>query len=167
MKAFLIGLPGVGKTTIVRRFLKAYSRKVVGFLTPEIRKNGKRMGFEIELIPSGEKLLFASVERISPVRFGKYWISMENLEKVIENVKNLTEKEKADLIVIDEIGKMEMISPKFREFVEELVSSPKNLLCVVHRAYAKKFEKYGKVIFVTTENRDTLPELLLKLFETR
>ncbi len=167
MKVFLTGLPSVGKTTIVKKFLKAYSRKVVGFFTPEIRKNGKRMGFEIELIPSDEKLLFASVDRISPVGFGKYWISMKNLEKSIENVKNLTEKEKADLIVIDEIGKMEMISPKFREFVEELVSSPKNLLCVVHRAYTKKFEKYGKVIFVTTENRDTLPELLLKLFENR
>ncbi len=165
MKVFLTGLSGVGKTTIVRRFLKAYSRKVVGFFTPEIRKSGKRIGFEIELIPSGEKLLFAFVDRISSVRFGKYWISMENLEKAIENVKILTEKEKADLIVIDEIGKMEMVSPKFREFVEELVSSPKNLLCVVHRAYAKKFEKYGKVMFVTTENRDSLPELLLKLFE--
>jgi nucleoside-triphosphatase len=161
MKIFLTGKPGVGKTTVLKKFLENFEGKIVGFFTPEIRKGSQRIGFEIVEIPSGKRWLFASVEQIGDKRFGKYWLNLEVLENVVEKI----EKSEVDLIVIDEIGKMEMFCPKFREFIEKLLKSEKCIVATLHREYAKEFNKYGKVIEVTKENRDELPRAILKLLE--
>ncbi len=44
----LTGLPGVGKTILVRRVLaRLDALRVAGFTTEEIRKGGRRLGFRI------------------------------------------------------------------------------------------------------------------------
>ena len=164
MKIFLTGRPGSGKTTVVKNFIEKFPGKVCGFLTPEIRESGKRTGFLLKLIPSGEELVFASTQKISSVKFGKYYLNLENLDKAIEKISaNLRE---CEVVAIDEIGKMEMFSPKFKEFIRELLKKDINLLAVVHRAYAKEFEKYGEVIWVRESNREEVLNRLLSVYKS-
>ncbi len=165
MKIFLTGRPGIGKTTVVKKFLEFYQGCVVGFFTPEIRKNNKRIGFALRLIPSGEELVFASVERISSVKFGKYYLNLENLENAISRIESSLTA--CELVVIDEIGKMEMVSQKFKNFIKKLVEGDINLLAVVHRSYAKEFSKYGEIIWITEKNRNSLPGRLSKIFRSK
>ncbi len=165
MKIFLTGRPGIGKTTVVKKFLEFYQGRVVGFFTPEIRKNNKRIGFALRLIPSGEELVFASVERISSVKFGKYYLNLENLENAISRIESSLTA--CELVVIDEIGKMEMVSQKFKNFIKKLVEGDINLLAVVHRSYAKEFSKYGEIIWITEKNRNSLPGRLSKIFRSK
>ncbi len=162
MKIFLTGRPGIGKTTVVKKFLEVYEGNVIGLLTPEIRKNNKRIGFALKLIPSDEEFIFASVEKISSVKFGKYYLNLENLEKVLNKIENSLET--CELVVIDEIGKMEMFSQRFKTFVKTILESDASILAVVHRAYVREFSNYGKIILVTEENRNDLPKELLKIF---
>ncbi len=49
MKIFLTGKPGVGKTTIVKKFVGSFKDTTIGFWTEEVRDKTtyQRMGFKI------------------------------------------------------------------------------------------------------------------------
>jgi nucleoside-triphosphatase len=64
---------------------------------------------------------------------------------------------------IDEIGRMEFFSEKFKEKVYEVIRSNKPLIAVVHRNYESRFKIFGKMITVTKDNREKLPHLILNL----
>jgi len=62
MKIFITGLPGVGKTTIILKVtkeLKNHDLKIGGFVTQEIREKGKRVGFKIKALDTGEEGILA------------------------------------------------------------------------------------------------------------
>ena len=126
VKWLVTGIPGVGKTTCVMHIAQQVNRiPVVGFITREIRENGRRMGFFIEAF-HGKKALLAHRQKNSPWRVGQYFVFLNHLEAVINDLLN---REKAlgtqpRFYVIDEIGKMEALSPVFRQWVENVMHSP-------------------------------------------
>ena len=75
----------------------------------------------------GEKLPLARVGSISPFKVGKYAVFPENLNIVIENLQNIVA---ADNIIIDEIGKMELLNMKFAQWVEDLWTTHKGNIVV-------------------------------------
>jgi nucleoside-triphosphatase len=66
-----------------------------------------------------------------------------------------------DLIVFDEVGPMELQSPKFIQAVEKAVASEKPILVVVKLGYnhplAQNIRRNFRLITVTKENGDSLP----------
>jgi nucleoside-triphosphatase len=75
--------------------------------------------------------------------------------------------EKDAVIIIDEIGKMELFSKRFRCLVERVLESNKTVLAVVHQGrdpFTQKIRSWPHVHewAVTEKNRDALPDLLLK-----
>ena len=64
MRIFITGMPGVGKTTLalkVAERLKDLGYKVGGFITKEIRKDGRRVGFKIITLDTNEEAILAYV----------------------------------------------------------------------------------------------------------
>ena len=165
IKLFLTGEPGSGKSTVMRRIieiLKKKEMKVGGIITPEIRENGKRTGFKVVDVYSGEEGRLANIHLKDGISFGKYRIDLEEFEKVALHALSFA-MEKCDVVCIDEIGKMELFSKKFKERVEEILKSDKPVVCVLHRKLVKTYEKYGKIFWVNPENRERLPEKIVKL----
>jgi len=122
----LSGGPGVGKTTIVRQALGNLRGKAGGFYTEEIRVSGVRQGFRIVTL-EGESAILAHIDIKSPHRVSKYGVDVESLDRV--GVSALRQAiQECDLVVIDEIGKMELFSPAFRESVLEAINSGKRVL---------------------------------------
>ncbi|MEM0480969.1 MAG: nucleoside-triphosphatase [Candidatus Aenigmatarchaeota archaeon] len=148
MKIFISGLPRTGKTTLCKEIYEKYKEKIKisGFLTLEKRDGNKRDGFEIFELKNKKLYLFASREKISNICYAGYYLNLEVLEKVIEEVKD------ADLVIIDEIGKMEMMSQKFSSFINSLIKSDKNLLATLHRSFINNFKNFGKIYWLTREN---------------
>ena len=160
MKFFISGRPKVGKSTLIRKLIENLKGKwAAGFITPEIIENGKRVGFYAINISTGEKIVFAHTS-INGVRFGKYRVDVKSFEKLLEKIEK--EVEKADVIIIDEIGKMEFLSKRFENFLDKIFSSDKPVIATLHRALIKKFEKYGDVIWLTEKNRNKIFEEILK-----
>jgi len=111
-----------------------------------VREKGFRQGFTIEDLRTGEKLIFASVEQISKIKFGKYFLNIKNFEKIA-----LIAFENAQIVLIDEIGKMEFYSRSFKYYLFKNLEKDINLIATLHRDFVKDFSRY-EILALTREN---------------
>jgi nucleoside-triphosphatase len=122
----LTGSPGTGKTTVVRQAIAGSEINAGGFYTEEIRSGGLRQGFRIVTI-DGQDAILAHIDNPSRHRVSKYGVDIDNLDDMGVAAIERALRE-SDLIVIDEIGKMELFSPRFREAVLKAMDSGKKIL---------------------------------------
>jgi len=122
----LTGMPGTGKTSVIRQALAQCNCNAGGFYTMEVRNVGVREGFQIVTI-DGKQEMLAHIAIDSPFRVGKYGVDVNVLDTTaVESITSAIEKN--DLIVIDEIGKMELVSSKFIQAVADAQNSSKKVL---------------------------------------
>ncbi|MBI4216833.1 MAG: AAA family ATPase [Chloroflexi bacterium] len=146
----LTGPPGSGKTTALRRALAGLEGRAGGFFTQELRDGGLRLGFEIVTL-SGERGLLAHRDFPSAFRVGRYGVDLAALERLAVPSLAKAMKERK-LVVIDEIGKMEILSPAFREAVLTLLESGQPVLGTVMRArhpWAEMVKVHPQVALLT------------------
>ncbi len=156
MRVLITGRPGSGKTTLVKRVSMAVGLR--GFVTEEVREEGKRVGFDIVRIPEGERRVLARVGEGYP-RVGKYRVFLEGLENALAWLPE-------ERVVIDEIGPMELRHPKFEETVRKILSSAEDVLFTVHYRLVKRWKRYADVVVeVTPERREELYVYVKNLFE--
>jgi nucleoside-triphosphatase len=156
-KVYLLsGGPGVGKTSIIKEAVAKMNIEAGGFYTEEIREGGIRQGFRIVTL-DGRQATLAHVDIPSPHRVSKYGVDIESLDRV--GVSALREAiNRSDLVVIDEIGKMELFSPAFRQVVLQALESEKRVLGTIMLAphsWADEIKRHPGVALlpVSRENR--------------
>ena len=162
----LTGKPGIGKTSVVKKVIPLLGVDAGGFYTEEIRELDRRMGFRVVTL-DGEDGVLAHVEFNSNYKVGKYRVDLVSFEKVAIPALERAMEHKS-VVVIDEIGKMELFSMKFRELVSKILDSEKSLLCVIKEngdTFTENIKKRKDVTILTVnyENRDTLPEKVLEI----
>jgi nucleoside-triphosphatase len=129
---FITGHPRCGKTTLVKRICQdsSFASKFGGFITEEKTKNDVRIGFEISTLPFKKKGILAKKNLSSPYRVGSYGIIIEALEGLAcPAIRDILGTD--SIVVIDEIGKMELFSTPFRNVVLEALDSPQKVLATI------------------------------------
>jgi nucleoside-triphosphatase len=127
-----------------------------GFYTEEIRRRGVREGFRLVTL-DGRDAVLAHTNIHSPCRVSKYGVDTDSLERVGVSALRRAVEER-DLVIIDEIGKMELFSADFREAVSQVIGSGKRLLGTIMLnanpwADAIKRRPQVNLVTVTRDNR--------------
>lgn len=139
------------------RLLRERGAPLSGFTTEEMRSGGRRIGFAVEAL-SGERAVLAHVDASGPPRVGKYGVDVAAFELVALPALDAG----AGILIVDEIGKMELASTRFRSAVSRLFETRRPLVATVP-LHAHPFTDSLKsrpdveVVRVTTANREALP----------
>jgi nucleoside-triphosphatase len=169
----LTGRAGCGKTTVILRVaagLRESGRPARGFWTQEARRGGARIGFRIDTV-SGERGMLATVGHKSPFRVGRYGVDLNTFESVglpeLEAALSDAASGAPVPLLVDEIGRMELLSQLFRRAVERCFSEvPHVVATIMQRQHpfcdALKAREDVRVITVTPANRDLLPREVLR-----
>lgn len=127
-----------------------------GFYTEEIRSSGIRQGFKIITL-DGKEAILAHVNFSSPFQVSKYKVDIDSLNRVGVSAIQQALRE-CDVILIDEIGKMELLSPQFREAVWQAINGGKRVLGTIMlnpNPFADEIKHHPEVktLLVTSDNR--------------
>ncbi len=170
MKIALAGRPGIGKTTAVKRVVELLGGRAQGFWTEEVRRGGRRIGFKV-VRSDGVECPLATVEAVSPYRVGRYYVLVEEFNRCAVPFLREFLEEKPFLTVVDEIGKMELLSSNFKELCRKILKEEGNFLVTLplkdFHPLIREFKRNFKVIHLTLENRDSVPRQVLELLEGR
>jgi nucleoside-triphosphatase len=169
-KVLLTGRPGCGKTTLIKHIVEKLGRAAGGFYTEEIRRAGSRVGFKLVTL-NGEEAVLAHVDLKTPERVSKYGLDLSALDVAVEALRNAVRE--GCLVVIDEIGPMEIRSAKFRAAVMVAFDSGAPILGTIFArplpfSSAIKSRPDVTLVEVHTHNRDRLvTELAAKFTAAR
>ena len=163
----ITGPPRCGKSTVIEGMIKGMPRPVTGFFTAEIKEQGKRVGFSLTTVDGREGIL-AHQSLEGTLRVGKYVINPKDMEEIA--VPSMIPSSEKEIIVIDEIGKIECLSSLFREALMRALGAPNRVIGSI----AEKGDRFMEaiktrndvtVIRVTPENRGLLANKLLNFIK--
>ncbi len=173
LKIGITGLPGAGKTYALLKvieMLEADGLSVGGMVTEPILKRNRREGFYVMDWATREKRVFASRDITSKITVGRYGVDISALEEVgVNALRRATEN--ADVIVIDEVGKMEVESPNFVQAVKDALEADKPLILTLHKKSRNPLlqdirrRDDVRILEVTQVNRNLLPYKIIKLMK--
>lgn len=155
---------------MVRRLLELLTAGIAaGVYTEEIREGGKRTGFAAQVV-GGPRIVLACASGAGRHRVGRYTVEVAAFEEMVLRplaaaLKDLSKR----FLVIDEIGKMELLAPSFAGLVLACLEDPRPFVATVMLArhpFADRIKARpdAEVIVVSVDNRDRLPaELAGKL----
>ena len=162
------GPPRSGKSTLIEKAINQIQAPITGFFTREIRQSGKRLGFSISTL-DGKIGVLAHREIKSRYKVGPYGINLLDLDQIA--VPSMLPSDPGDIVIVDEIGKMECFSLPFRRALLYVLSSENQLIgsiAIKGDNFIQNIKKRSDVLIIpiSKSNRDSALELLLEKIRT-
>lgn len=153
----------MGKSTLVKSIIARYPDEVGGFTTQEVLEDGERRGFKVITV-DGKSAILADVDIVSNVRVSRYGVDVSVIEKVcIPAIEDALKNKK--IIVIDEIGNMQICSPEFQKLLLSALDSNKVIVATIHvhnHPFTDEIKKRPDVqlVALTADNRESVEKEL-------
>jgi len=165
----ITGPPRCGKSTLIKKVVSRIESPLTGFFTLEMRNKGQRVGFSINTVDGREGIL-AHQNMKSRFRVGKYSVNLKDIEAIA--VPSIMPTRKQQIVVIDEIGKMECFSRLFKETLIKVLDSPNWIIGSIAQKgdpFIQRIKGRDDVslIRMTPQNRDGLVGQLLDSLKTQ
>lgn len=185
-KIGITGLPNVGKTATLAAICRKLERDdflVGGMITRAYRPGdgSERIGFYVENWDTGVKEVFSSKEfgnkegcerNKTETDDGLYFVDTEVLDRIgVAAVRDSIADEDVDIIIIDEVGKMEMHSEEFNKVVKEALDCPKPVIMTLHKKSRNPLlqdlrrRDDVRILEVTAVNKNLLPYKIEKVMK--
>jgi nucleoside-triphosphatase THEP1 len=107
---FIRGQPRSGKTTLIKKIVDTFPGNFRGFYTNEVRKEKKRLGFDVVNLKDSYTVQLARIGNQNP-RIGKYTVFIDQFDYFISKSFEIDKSASKKIWIIDEIGRMELLSP--------------------------------------------------------
>jgi nucleoside-triphosphatase len=161
---FVTGPPGCGKSTLIEKVIVHIQKPKTGFFTRQITEKGQRVGFSIITLDGKEGVLAHKSIR-SRFRVGKYGVNLEDIDQIA--VPSMLPGTPDEVVVIDEVGKMECFSSIFRETLTRILDSDHQVIGSIAQKGDRFIEKIKArddilLVSVSAKNRNS-PEVLSRL----
>jgi nucleoside-triphosphatase len=162
---FITGLPGVRKTTLIKKLSEALKGfHPVGFYTEEIREGGERKGFELISL-EGKRGLLSHKQIESPYKVGQYKVDIKGFEDFLGSISFFSPFTR--LVIIDELGKMECLSDQFKKLLKATLDSERRVIATIALKGAGllaevKERQDVKLFEITRKNRESLVSEILR-----
>jgi nucleoside-triphosphatase len=158
----LTGPPQCGKSTLIEKLIHHIDKPLTGFFTRELRERGQRVGFSITTLARKQGTL-AHEKSQSQIRIGKYGVNIDDIDQVA--VPSMVPSKPDEIVVIDEIGKMECRSPLFRKTLLDILNCQHQVIGTIAQKgdpFIQKIKERGDVLLVpvSEQNRDSLVSFL-------
>jgi nucleoside-triphosphatase len=158
---FLTGAPSSGKTTIIKKIISGLQLPANGFYTEEERSGDKRVGFMMKTL-DGQQASLAHQDIRSDFNIRRYGVSIHNIEATA--VPSILPVDN-NMIILDEIGKMECYSEMFKEAALKALDSPNIVIGTITLGrddFIQSLKNRDDMVVteLTLQNRDSLPELI-------
>jgi nucleoside-triphosphatase len=165
MNFLFTGPPGCGKSTLIEKIIQEIKRPATGFFTREIREKGRRVGFSINTL-AGQEGILAHQDIQSAYRVGRYGVHIEDIDRLA--VPSMMPKTQFEVVVIDEIGKMECFSLLFRKTLIQTLDSRNPIIGSISLkgdTFIRRIKQRNDVdlMTITEENREELIHVILEL----
>ncbi len=154
---------------MVNRLYEHYSTKelkIAGITTREERQNGQRVGFKIKDLSTGKEGWLAQKNALEGPHVGSYRVDSKDLETIGVGALEHAFGEACDMIIVDEIGPMEMTSNSFREIISKVLTRDKATIATVkfgsHYPEVEKIRPKSILIEITKENREEVYRRLIE-----
>lgn len=166
----ITGPPGCGKSTVIDRVqarLEQRGLRVGGLKAPEVRRDGRRVGFALIDVDTGQQRTLAHVDLRQGPSVGRYTVDVAAVDALCEQALSAERIADLDAVLIDEIAPMELHSQVFVAGVRRALDSPRPVLAAVHQRSTRgligevKQREDAELVEVTPSNRDGLPERLV------
>ena len=185
-KIGITGLPNVGKTATLAAICRKLERDdfiIGGMITRAYRPGdgSERIGFYVENWETGEKEVFSSKEfgnkpgcerNKTETDDGMYYVDTDALDRIgVAAIRDAMADEDVDIIIIDEVGKMEMHSAEFNKAVKEALDCPKPIIMTLHKKSRNPLlqdlrrRDDVRILEVTAVNKNLLPYKIEKLLK--
>ncbi len=165
----LTGRPGIGKTTAIRKIVDALGEKRVGgFWSSEMRKEGRRIGFSINTL-SGINGVLAHIDFTFEPRVGKYRVNVQDIDEIAVPALASARKERR-IIIVDEIASMELYSDKFRNEIK-LCLDTKGVLGTIQMKHHPvlnviRAREDVSIFTLTEKNRNLIPDKVIEIIHS-
>jgi len=156
VKIAVTGRPGIGKTTLCMKVYESLKEKmkISGFITKEVRQYGKRVGFRILNLSDGSEEWLERAGVDGDARVGKYAVFVRSLENFLNRVDL-----DCDLLIVDEVGPMELKSRRFVDFMKSAIESDRILVTVHFRSkhwLVEEIKRKFRVFILEERNRNSI-----------
>ena len=176
-KIGITGMPNVGKTKTLLKIIGSLEKSgyiVQGMVTKPLFKKKEHVGFYVMNWQTHEKEVYAHKDFEHKEKVGDFGVDITALENVgIPAIEKAITDDEVDIIIIDEIGKMEMLSEKFCEVVIEALDSDKPIMITLHKKSRTPLLQDVRrrddirILEVTPVNRNLLPYKIEKIMEEK
>jgi len=176
-KIGITGMPSVGKTDTLIKIIKSleeHGYTVQGMITEPVIEKKKHTGFYVTNWKTREREIFAHIDFEAKEKVGEYGVDTQALENIgVPAIQEAILDENINIIVIDEIGKMEMLSEAFCNMVIEALDSDKPIMVTLHKKSRTPLLQDVRrrddirILEVTPVNRNLLPYKIEKIMEEK
>ena len=174
MRLLVVGEPRSGKTSWCREYIDWRRRSgcsVGGILSPAIEKQGQRVGSNALNLLTGQEIPFARLSCYGCFKGGEvvgdYTISRDGILFACGAIKRAVES-RCDLVVIDEVGPLELRGNGLMPAVELALASPVNVLMVVRSSLKGALQRhFPQYVFVVVPDLTQSPSNVSELADCK